>query len=1096
MEHPAKLEQHMLDSGFSLSDVKDLQRGYSDEGTEDPDTPMPRPGTPWAGVGARRQGSLTKTKSFDNTLTVPTISEAQQRMKESGGGLSSAKRSTSVEALDRAREEEGRKKRGKSPFKLFGRKEQPQSKTLRTMDVGVDPPTISVLASSSNMLIPPAVPDRPTSLRPRERSPAPQLTRRGSRIPLPDLLPDEATDLLDPTTIDLVDEYFYGVRIFPGQDPSHVYCGWVISNFRCYEKSFDEKKVRRTTLQIWGEDGQLAEYCDRQNCYMLNAGKLYSDVNQSEQSGGRSNQGMFVGCHIDVATGVLTFTADQKPTRYKFKLEPGTKLFPAVFFEATTTECFQIELGRTPTTLPLSAAILKSSAKHLNPQCPPRLRVQCLQAYQWARVANVSLKPHALKLSDIRGWSMLVDDPVSMLALHIPEEQRCLDVLELIENEKLLVFHAQTLRLYGALCFQGNTRAAHIICSHVDEKQLMYAIKSEYMSGELRSGFADLLISLHLESFAYARSLNQHEFIVPLGKELKELYIDNNNVANSISTLECASIRPVMKQSEKVEKVESVKGLSSPEFPVDTLKQFVMEAFDDAVNKSNRPMRDPIGGSNTNLFVPLIKLLDKLLLIGCAEDSDLEWLLRLVDPEIFDPEYNPESEVKNKGLMDMRLDEGVKLELCYLMHHLYDLQLRHRVESIIAFSDHYVADLQGDQLRRYLSVKQEDLPAAVAAKKTREFRCAPKDQMRIILGFKNLDEEQLENCPSNEEPRNTLFAFHESLMKSTKISSGEEEAEVNAEAAAGDAKSWSQKLFGLIKRVKAATAEPESSSEVEEPSGPEKIFRKKVVSTIIKWAEEAEIENRELIRQMFHLLLRSYNGVGEVIDALENTYVHSTTSKSDVIGLLDHLGIIRSLLPVQMSREEEEIVRATLWTLVMNRVFFQHPDLIRILRVHENVMHIMTNTLSRRAQGESHPTSEGGAQPSTTPVTPANQTAEPTTTQEQSQSAVGDTSAMVVACCRFLCYFCRSSATNQKAMFQHLNFLLENSNILLSRPSLRGSTPLDVASSSVMENPELALALRENYLEKIAVYLSRCGLQSSQELLDRGYPDIGWDPVG
>lgn len=78
---------------------------------------------------------------------------------------------------------------------------------------------------------------------------------------------------------------------------------------------------------------------------------------------------------------------------------------------------------------------------------------------------------------------------------------------------------------------------------------------------------------------------------------------------------------------------------------------------------------------------------------------------------------------------------------------------------------------------------------------------------------------------------------------------------------------------------------------------------------------------------------------------------------------------------------------------------------------------------------------------------------------------------MVVACCRFLCYFCRSSRMNQKCMFQHLNFLLENSNILLSRPSFRGSTPLDVASSSVMENPELALALRENYLEKIAVYL-------------------------
>lgn len=37
-------------------------------------------------------------------------------------------------------------------------------------------------------------------------------------------------------------------------------------------------------------------------------------------------------------------------------------------------------------------------------------------------------------------------------------------------------------------------------------------------------------------------------------------------------------------------------------------------------------------------------------------------------------------------------------------------------------------------------------------------------------------------------------------------------------------------------------------------------------------------------------------------------------------------------------------------TLVNNHIFFQHPDLIRILCVHENVMAVMMNTLGRRAQ--------------------------------------------------------------------------------------------------------------------------------------------------
>jgi ryanodine receptor 2 len=65
----------------------------------------------------------------------------------------------------------------------------------------------------------------------------------------------------------------------------------------------------------------------------------------------------------------------------------------------------------------------------------------------------------------------------------------------------------------------------------------------------------------------------------------------------------------------------------------------------------------------------------------------------------------------------------------------------------------------------------------------------------------------------------------------------------------------------------------------------------------------------------------------------------------------------------------------------------------------------------------------------------------------------------------------------------------------LARPSLRGSAPLDVASASVMDNNELALALRESHLEKIASYLSRCGTTRNEELFLQGYHDIGWDPV-
>lgn len=70
-------------------------------------------------------------------------------------------------------------------------------------------------------------------------------------------------------------------------------------------------------------------------------------------------------------------------------MEPETKLFPAIFVEATSKEVLQIELGRTPTTLPLSAAVLQNGARHVIPQFPPRLKVQCLKPHQWARVSTV-----------------------------------------------------------------------------------------------------------------------------------------------------------------------------------------------------------------------------------------------------------------------------------------------------------------------------------------------------------------------------------------------------------------------------------------------------------------------------------------------------------------------------------------------------------------------------------------------------------------------------------------------------------------------------------------------------------------------------------
>lgn len=76
--------------------------------------------------------------------------------------------------------------------------------------------------------------------------------------------------------------------------------------------------------------------------------------------------------------------------------------------------------------------------KHVIPQCPRRLDVQILQPFHWSRVPNAGTKVHTLKLSDIRGWSMLCEESLAVMVIHIPEENRSLNILELIEHPELL----------------------------------------------------------------------------------------------------------------------------------------------------------------------------------------------------------------------------------------------------------------------------------------------------------------------------------------------------------------------------------------------------------------------------------------------------------------------------------------------------------------------------------------------------------------------------------------------------------------------------------------------------------------------------------
>jgi len=77
---------------------------------------------------------------------------------------------------------------------------------------------------------------------------------------------------------------------------------------------------------------------------------------------------------------------------------------------------------------------------------------------------------------------------------------------------------------------------------------------------------------------------------------------------------------------------------------------------------------------------------------------------------------------------------------------------------------------------------------------------------------------------------------------------------------------------------------------------------------MIHWAQEAFIQNPELVRLMFSLLHRQYDGLGELIRALPKAYAINAVSVQDSMDLLECLGQIRSLLIVQMGPEEERLM--------------------------------------------------------------------------------------------------------------------------------------------------------------------------------------------
>ncbi|XP_073652919.1 ryanodine receptor 1 [Tursiops truncatus] len=906
-----------------------------------------------------------------------------------------------------------------------------------------------------------------------------------------------ADDRDDPEIILNTTTYYYSVRVFAGQEPSCVWVGWVTPDYHQHDMNFDLSKVRVVTVTMGDEQGNIHSSLKCSNCYMVWGGDFVSPG----QQGRISHTDLVIGCLVDLATGLMTFTANGKESNTFFQVEPNTKLFPAVFVLPTHQNVIQFELGKQKNIMPLSAAMFLSERKNPTPQCPPRLEVQMLMPVSWSRMPNHFLQVDTWRAGERLGWAVQCQEPLTMMALHIPEENRCMDILELSERLDLQRFHSHTLRLYCAVCALGNNRVAHALCSHVDQAQLLHALEDAHLPGPLRAGYYDLLISIHLESACRSRRSMLSEYIVPLTPETRAITLfppgkraDNGPRRYSLPGVGVTTslrpphhfLAPCFVAALPAAGAAEAPSRLSPSIPLEALRDKALRMLGEAVRDGGQHARDPVGGSVEFQFVPVLKLVSTLLVMGIFGDEDVKQILKMIEPEVFteeeedeedeedeeEKEEDEEEEAQEKedaeqeeeeaaegdkeedleeGLLQMKLPESVKLQMCHLLEYFCDQELQHRVESLAAFAERYVDKLQANQRDRYsILVKAFTMTAAETARRTREFRSPPQEQINMLLHFKDADDE--EDCPVPEEIRQDLLEFHQDLLTHCGIQLAGEEEEPEEEATLGS------RLMSLLEKVRLLKKKEEKPEE--EPPAEEhkpQSLQELVSHTVVRWAHEDFVQSPELVRAMFSLLHRQYDGLGELLRALPRAYTISPSSVEDTMSLLECLGQIRSLLIVQMGLQEENLMIQSIGNIMNNKVFYQHPNLMRALGMHETVMEVMVNVL-------------GGG-----------------------ESKEIRFPKMVTSCCRFLCYFCRISRQNQRSMFDHLSYLLENSGIGLG---MQGSTPLDVAAASVIDNNELALALQEQDLEKVVSYLAGCGLQSCPILLAKGYPDIGWNPCG
>ena len=130
-----------------------------------------------------------------------------------------------------------------------------------------------------------------------------------------------------------VHEYYYAVRILPGQNPRSVFIGWITSRFRpILQKDILQddtsmtpanklsKLIRHCTVTQTAEDGSIIESVNRQDAYMFCASDLLENMSDHETVARHVVNGLLIGCLCDVSTGQLTFYVNGTESAQKLEV--------------------------------------------------------------------------------------------------------------------------------------------------------------------------------------------------------------------------------------------------------------------------------------------------------------------------------------------------------------------------------------------------------------------------------------------------------------------------------------------------------------------------------------------------------------------------------------------------------------------------------------------------------------------------------------------------------------------------------------------------------------------------------------------------------